>query len=163
MKSKKSISISIPESLWKTLRSMCIRIIRFSFWEMAFLCFLLRLFVAQPVGAVLALAVGSLWLCRNFEKVKKTARYALFTLTELDDEEEETGSAWFDEGGRDKIQSLIGRLSDEKVNTCNLVQVIEDFPPEDQWNAIQDGLLKMQVLSQTTEQAFYITWALPLY
>jgi len=160
--SKKSISISIPDCLYKAVRTICAKVVRFSFWETAFLCFLLRLFVAPPFGAVLALAVGCLWLYRNFETIKISARRALDTLIELDDQEKEACSVWFDEVGRDEIQSVIGRLSNERVNTCNLVQVLEDFPPEEQWEAIREELLKMQILSQTTDYAFYITWALPL-
>lgn len=50
----------------------------------------------------------------------------------------------------------IAELSNHAVNTCNLLAYIEDFPPKEQWNAIKKELLKLQVLSQTAEGAFYI-------
>ena len=45
---------------------------------------------------------------------------------------------------------------------ADLVQQIEDFPPEDQWDALKKEVRGLQVLPQTTEYAFYITWALPV-
>ena len=154
----------LPQKVWDGLRMVSIKVVRFSFWEMAFLALLLRLLVAPPFGAVLALAAGGLWLYRNFADVKKSVRDALESLTEISEEEEEKyeASLWFRETGRDEIQLVIAELSNHKINTCDLVQQIKDFPPEDQWDALKKEVRSLQVLPQTTEYAFYITWALPV-
>lgn len=164
--SKEKISAleRLPQKLWGGLRTVSAKVVRFSFWKMAFLAFLLRLLVAPPFGAVLALAAGGLWLYRNFAAVKKSAKDALESLTEISEEEEEEyeASLWFRETGRDEIQLVIAELSNHKINTCDLVQQIKDFPPEDQWDALKKEVRSLQVLPQTTEYAFYITWALPV-
>ena len=154
----------LPQKVWGGLRMVSVKVVRFSFWEMALLALLLRLLVAPPFGAVLALATGSLWLYRNFAAVKKSAKDALASLTEISDEEEGEyeASLWFWETGRDEIQLVIAELSNHKINTCDLVQQIKDFPPEDQWGALKKEVRSLQVLPQTTEYAFYITWALPV-
>ena len=149
---------------WEGLRRVSVKMVRFSFWEMALLALLLRLLVTPPFGAALALAAGSLWLYRNFAAVKGAAKNALAYLIELSEEEQEEYevSLWFRGSGRDEIQAVIGELSNHKINTCDLVQRIEDFPPEDQWDAFKKEVRGLQVLPQTTEYAFYITWALPV-
>ena len=161
---KDDIMEKIRKAVWERVRAVSVKVVRFSFWEMAFLALLLRLLVAPPFGAVLALAAGGLWLYRNFAAVKKSARDALESLTEISEEEEEEyeASLWFRETGRDEIQLVIAELSNHKINTCDLVQQIEDFPPEDQWDALKKEVRSLQVLPQTTEYAFYITWALPV-
>ena len=153
----------IRKKAWEGVKTVSIKVVRFSFWEMAFLAFLLRLLVAPPLGAALALAVSGLWLYRNFAAVKGAVTKALAALTELSEEEQEEyeASLWFRQVGRDEIQAVIGELSNHKINTCDLVQQIEDFPPEDQWDALKKEVRGLQVLPQTTEYAFYITWALP--
>ena len=152
------------KKVWEGVRAVSVKVVRFSFWEMAFLAFLLRLLVTPPFGAALALAAGSLWLYRNFAAVKGAAKNALAYLIELSEEEQEEyeASLWFLGSGRDEIQAVIGELSNHKINTCELVQRIEDFPPEDQWDALKKEVRGLQVLPQTTEYAFYITWALPV-
>lgn len=164
--SKEKISAleRLPQKLWGGLRTVSVKVVRFSFWEMAFLAFLLRLLVAPPFGAVLALAVGGLWLYKNFAAAKDAVIRALASLTEFSEEEEGEyeASLWFRETGRDEIQLVIAELSNHKINTCDLVQQIEDFPPEDQWDALKKEVRSLQVLPQTTEYAFYITWALPV-
>ena len=154
----------IGKKVWEGVRAISVKVVRFSFWEVALLALLLRLLVAPPFGAVLALATGSLWLYRNFAAVKKSAKDALASLTELSEEEqgEYEASLWFRETGRDEIQAVIGELSNHKINTCDLVQQIEDFPPEELWDALKKEVRSLQVLPQTTEYAFYITWALPV-
>ena len=154
----------IRKKAWEGVKAVSVKVVRFSFWEMAFLAFLLRLLVAPPLGAALALAVSGLWLYRNFAAVKESAKNALASLTELSDEEQEEyeASLWFRQVGRDEIQAVIGELTNHKINTCDLVQQIEDFPPEDQWDALKKEVRSLQVLPQTTEYAFYITWALPV-
>ena len=151
------------KKVWEGVRAVSVKVVRFSFWEMAFLAFLLRLLVTPPFGAALALAAGSLWLYRNFAAVKGAAKNALAYLIELSEEEQEEyeASLWFRGSGRDEIQAVIGELSNHKINTCDLVQQIEDFPLEDQWDALKKEVRSLQVLPQTTDTAFYITWALP--
>lgn len=153
----------IRKKAWEGVKTVSVKVVRFSFWEMAFLAFLLRLLVTPPFGAALALAAGSLWLYRNFAAVKGAAKNALAYLIELSEEEQEEyeASLWFRGSGRDEIQAVIGELSNHKINACDLVQQIEDFPPEDQWDALKKEVRSLQVLPQTTDTAFYITWALP--
>ena len=149
---------------WEGLRGVSVKMVRFSFWEMALLALLLRVLVAPPVGAVLALAAGSLWFYKNFGTVKREAKRTLTLLTELSEEEQEEyeASLWFQQVGQEEIQLVIAELSNHKINTCDLVQQIEDFPPEDQWDALKKEVRSLQVLPQTTDTAFYITWALPV-
>ena len=152
------------KKVWEGVRAVSVKVVRFSFWEIAFLTFLLRLLVTPPFGAALALAAGSLWFYRNFATIEKSAKNALAYLIELSEEEQEEyeASLWFRGSGRDEIQAVIGELSNHKINTCDLVQQIKDFPPEDQWDALKKEVRSLQVLPQTTEYAFYITWALPV-
>ena len=154
----------IRKKAWEGVKTVSVKVVRFSFWEIAFLTFLLRLLVTPPFGAALALAAGSLWFYRNFATIEKSAKNALAYLIELSEEEQEEyeASLWFRGSGRDEIQAVIGELSNHKINTCDLVQQIEDFPPEDQWDALKKEVRSLQVLPQTTEYAFYITWALPV-
>ena len=88
--SKEKISVleKLPQKLWGGLRTVSAKIVRFSFWEMAFLAFLLRLLVAPPFGAALALAVSGLWLYKNFAAAKDVVIKALASLTELSEEEQ---------------------------------------------------------------------------
>ena len=46
-------------------RQLIHRIGALSFWKMAFVCFLLRVFVWFPLGATLALIVGCIWVWWN--------------------------------------------------------------------------------------------------
>lgn len=149
---------------WEGLRGVSVKMVRFSFCEMALLALLLRVLVAPPVGAVLALAAGSLWFYKNFGTVIREAKRTLTLLTELSEEEQEEyeASLWFQQVGQEEIQLVIAELSNHKINNCDLVQQIEDFPPEDQWDALKKEVRSLQVLPQTTDTAFYITWALPV-
>ena len=119
------------KKVWEGVRAVSVKVVRFSFWEIAFLTFLLRLLVTPPFGAALALAAGSLWFYRNFATIEKSAKNALAYLIELSEEEQEEyeASLWFRGSGRDEIQAVIGELSNHKINACDLVQQIEDFPP----------------------------------
>jgi hypothetical protein len=54
-----------------TLRDLTISA---SFWKMAFVAFLLRLFVAQPFGALLALIMGTVWCIGNWGGIQNFAR-----------------------------------------------------------------------------------------
>ena len=63
------------KKVWEGVRAVSVKVVRFSFWEMAFLAFLLRLLVTPPFGAALALAAGSLWFYRNFATIEKSANF----------------------------------------------------------------------------------------
>lgn len=154
----------IGKKVWEGVRTVSGKVIRFSFWEIVFLTFLLRLLVTPPLGATLALAAGNLWLYRNFSAVKESVKNALASLTELSEEEqrEDEVSLWFRQTGREEIQLVIAELSNHRINSCDLVRQIEDFPPAELWDALKKEVRSLQVLPQTTEQAFYITWALPM-
>jgi hypothetical protein len=41
---------------------------------MAFVAFLLRVFVAQPIGALLALIIGTVWCLGNAERIQGIVR-----------------------------------------------------------------------------------------
>ena len=51
----------IKDTLFPTLRSIHHLITAMSFWGMAFVAFLMRLFVTPPLGALLALTIGTVW------------------------------------------------------------------------------------------------------
>jgi hypothetical protein len=47
------------------------------FWTMAFIAFLLRLFVVPPIGALLALIMGTVWCCGNAGRIRERVRNVL--------------------------------------------------------------------------------------
>ena len=57
-----------------TLRTVRNLIIFMPFWTMAFVTFLMRLFVAQPIGALLALTVGTVWCFGNAGRIREFAQ-----------------------------------------------------------------------------------------
>ena len=48
------------KKVWEGVRAVSVKVVRFSFWEMAFLAFLLRLLVTPPFGAALAFIAASI-------------------------------------------------------------------------------------------------------
>lgn len=149
--SKKSLEV---------IHSITVRIGKMSFWAMALMCCLLRLFVVHPLGGLLAIAGGCTWLYQNFNFFKLGLLKTLSALIRgLGGYEQK--SLWFENEGREKIRSLITRLSNENISYCNLVEQIPDFPSESHWYAISNGLKDMGILSQTARHAFYISWHLP--
>lgn len=107
------------KKVWEGVRAVSVKVVRFSFWEMAFLAFLLRLLVTPPFGAALALAAGSLWFYRNFATIEGSAKNALAYLIELSEEEQEEyeASLWFGGSGREEIQAVIGGVSLKSRNS----------------------------------------------
>ena len=166
-KNKKEDKIDYAHSLKETckkvlkaIRPVVVRVGKMSFWAMALMCCLLRLFVVYPLGSLLAIAGGCTWLYQNFNFFKlgllKTLSALVRTLGGY-----EQRSLWFEHEGREKIRDLITRLSNEHISYCNLVEQLPDFPSESHWYAISNGLKDMGILSQAAHHAFYISWHLP--
>ena len=149
----------ISQRLIETLKPVGNRIGKMSFWGMALLCFFLRLFVVHPLGAMLALISSSIWLYWNFHGVRLALLKVLSGLTSAMGGNEQR-SLWYDNEGREKIRDLIARLSKQGIHYCNLVVELPDFPSENHWYAISNGLKEMGVLSQASRHAFYIYWPL---
>lgn len=156
----KDFSRKVSKKSLEVLRPITVRIGKMSFWGMALLCCLLRLFVVVPLGALLAISSSCVWLYQNFNFFKlgllKTLSALVRTLGGY-----EQRSLWFEHEGREKIRDLITRLSNEHISYCNLVEQLPDFPSESHWYAISNGLKDMGILSQTAHHAFYISWHLP--
>lgn len=55
--------------LFTSLLYLCGKIIMMSFLRMAFIAFLLRLFVVFPIGPLLALAMGVVWFVANIGRI----------------------------------------------------------------------------------------------
>ena len=55
--------------LFTGLLCLCGKIIRMSFLRMAFIAFLLRLFVVFPIGPLLALVMGVVWFVANIGRI----------------------------------------------------------------------------------------------
>ena len=129
----------------------------FKFWMMAFVCFLLRLFVKQPFGALLALIIGTVWVVSNVKAIQaffsgfrdkvSTPRHGC-----------EKESLWYEYEGKEKIDALIFQLTTENVHYCNLTQKIPDMPPLSHWYAISLELQKKGVTTQISGDTFYISW-----
>ena len=166
-KNKKEDKIDYAHSLKETckkvlkaIRPVVVRVGKMSFWAMALMCCLLRLFVVYPLGSLLAIAGGCTWLYQNFNFFKLGLLKALSALMRVLGSYEQK-SIWFEREGRGKIRNLITRFSNENISYCNLVEQIPDFPSESHWYAISNGLKDMGILSQTAHHAFYISWHLP--
>lgn len=144
----------------KLLKPMVAAMEHMSFWGVAFLCLLLRIFMVRPVGAVCALVVGGLWAYRNISPLKCFFAKLFDQLARLVGGYDKT-SLWFEHGGRDTIETLVALLSVQGVNYSNLVEQIEDFPEQSHWYAISNALREMGILTQLSHNAFYITWHLP--
>lgn len=133
---------------------------KMSFGGMALLCLVLRLFVVYPLGPGAAILSGCIWAYWNLNFVKTTVLKGLWGIMgALGGHEQQ--SIWFEHEGRNKIIEVIDRLSAQGINYCNLVEQIEDLPPETQWYAICSGLKAMGIVAQSTRHALYITWRLP--
>lgn len=144
----------------KTLKPATEKIAHLSFWGVASLCLLLRIFVVHPMGAVCALAVGCVWAYQNISPLKCFFSELFDKLARLVGGYDKT-SLWFEHGGRDTIEALVALLSVQGVNYSNLVEQIEDFPEQSHWYAISNALREMGILTQLSHNAFYITWHLP--
>lgn len=128
------------------------------FWHVAGLCFLFRVFVTYPVGALLALITGTIWGVSNLGMLKQKASALQCNMAAWTNEG--TESLWFKHEGRQQILALIDQLSAQRTFHCNLTQHIS-MPPKAQWNAIRNGLYNMGIVSQIAGDSFYITWHVP--
>lgn len=149
----------ISQRVAAMLKSVAVKIGKMSFWWMALLCFFLRLFVVSPLGALLALISSCIWIYWNFHGVCLALLKVLSGLVSAMGGNEQR-SLWYDNEGREKIRDLIARLSKQGIHYCNLVEELPDFPSENHWYAISNGLKEMGVLSQASRHAFYIYWPL---
>lgn len=148
----------VAQNLLKASKPIAAKIGKMSFWWMALLCFFLRLFVVYPLGALLALISSCIWLYWNFHGVRLALLKLLSSLNSALGGNEQR-SLWYDNEGREKICELIGRLSKQGIHYCNLVEELPDFPSENHWYAISNGLREMGIQSQASRLAFYIYWA----
>jgi hypothetical protein len=129
------------------------------FWLIALLDLCLRLFVVRPLGALLALAVGIVWISHNWNGI-------LLLLMKLRSRLTTWASSykgkcpWFDSTGRAEIIELVDWLSAQGVSYCNLADEMQ-LPEQSQWYAISRGLNEAGIFTQISGDAFYLTWRLP--
>ena len=89
--------------VWDVMRKMAAQIGRMSFWGMAFLCFVFRLFMVYPLGACAAIATSCIWLYWNLSAFKTGVLKGLWiVLGALGGQEQQ--SIWFEHEGREKIK-----------------------------------------------------------
>ncbi len=62
--------------LLSVLLHVCKTIVILSFWRMAFIAFLLRIFVVYPIGPLLALLMGVVWCIGNVDRIVNFTRTA---------------------------------------------------------------------------------------
>ena len=62
--------------LLSVLLHACKTIVMLSFWRMAFIAFLLRIFVVYPIGPLLALLMGVVWCIGNVDRIVSFTRTA---------------------------------------------------------------------------------------
>lgn len=129
------------------------------FWAMALFCLFLRLFVKRPLGALLALIIGCVWVYSNMSFVKIfCSSFRSRMSVSLHGYEKQ--SLWYEHEGRGKIDALIARLSADGVCYCNLAERMGDLPPASHWYAISIALKAKGVTTQISGKAFYISWRL---
>ncbi len=68
-KKEMAIMQRIITSLISALLHTCKIIVMLSFWRMAFIAFLLRLFIVYPIGPLLALLTGIVWCVGNVDRI----------------------------------------------------------------------------------------------
>ena len=151
---------NILTQLWKGMKKTTAQIGRLPFWRLALICFAFRLLVICPLGAVTAVITSCIWLYWNLSFFKALILKGLWVLLSAFGGIEQH-SLWFEHEGREEIRAVIGRLSEQGINQCNLVEQIDDLPPETQWFAICNDLNAMGITTQTARHALYITWHLP--
>ena len=78
--------------LWKQTCKLADRIDRMTFWGMALLCLLLRLFGIYPVGAGAAVLVSSVWIIRNLPRVRSVLLKVLNALVRVLEAQEQKQS-----------------------------------------------------------------------
>jgi hypothetical protein len=60
---------AIIEALFSGILHACKMTVTISFWRMAFIAFLLRVFVVRPFGPLLALTMGVVWCVGNVDRI----------------------------------------------------------------------------------------------
>lgn len=150
---------SITSTLLSMLRKARNIIAAAPFWLMAFVAFLLRLFVVRPLGALLALSMGVVWCWGNMPRVRKFTRNISGRFAAWSGGYEQK-SLWYDNVGRNQIAALIERLSAQGIGYCDLAGTIS-LPPVSHWHAISRELNRLDIRTQISGGAFYIAWKLP--
>lgn len=150
-------TISYVEKTKNAVRPMVRKIGKMPFWLMALLCFGMRIFVKQPLGALLVIVVGSIWAFKNISVIRVfLVSFRNRMIVNLRGYEKE--SLWFENGGRERIKALIVQLSAKGICFCNLSEAIGDLPPVSHWYAISSGLEVIGVTAQISGDTFYISW-----
>jgi len=149
----------VKTTLLSVLRDAVHLIGKSPFWLVALLDLGLRLFVVKPLGALLAIAVGCVWISRNIEVIRLTLMKLRHRYTTWANAYEKK-CPWFERQGRAEIVELIDWLSAQGVSYCNLADEME-LPDKSQWYAISKGINELGILTQVTNDAFYVTWHLP--
>jgi len=72
---------NVKNSLLSIFRHIRDLTITATFWQMAFAAFLLRLFVARPLSALLALTIGVIWCLGNMPRIREFARAVTIRFT----------------------------------------------------------------------------------
>lgn len=129
------------------------------FWAMALFCFFLRLFVKQPLGPLLALITGCVWVWANMNFVKVFfLKIRIKLIAALCGYERQ--SLWYEHEGCGKIDALITQLTADGVCYCNLAERMSDLPPASHWYAISIALNEKDIMTQISGKEFYISWRL---
>lgn len=69
-KTKNALLLALLSTLLSALRKARDMTVAAPFWLMAFVAFLLRLFMVRPFGALMALSMGVVWCCGNMPRVR---------------------------------------------------------------------------------------------
>lgn len=146
-------------ALWAVRGKKLVRVIgSMRFWHVAGLCFLFRVLVTNPIGALLALITGTIWGVSNLGMLKQKATALQCNMAAWTSEG--TVSLWYNNEGRQQILELIEKLSTSGSFQCNLSQQVT-MPPKAQWSTIRNELLKEGIVSQVAGDSFYIQWYNP--
>ena len=121
LSSIKTTALGLFSKLRKFLQGM-------GFWKMALLCFLFRCFMLRPLGAVLALVVGTLWCIENMDTVRRFFRVAREKV-QSGTKSSITSSLWYENGGREKIEHEILQMTSKGEHFCNLAGCVQ-LPPQ---------------------------------
>jgi len=150
---------NVFSALLSIIRQNVFLIGKSSFWLIALVDLLLRIFVVQPFGALLAIIVSTIWIIKNIGKIqtffsKLGRRFATST------NGDEKKSSWLESTGQKEIMELIDWLSSQGITYCNLADEME-LPGKSQWLGISQFLNRNGILTQIAGDEFNITWHLP--
>jgi hypothetical protein len=143
----KTATLGLFSKLRRALQGM-------GFWKMALLCFVFRYFVLRPLGAVLALLTGTLWCIENTDTVRRFF-HMIHSKVQGGTNTDVTSSLWYENGGREKIEQEIQRVTSQEERFCNLAECIH-LPPASHWPAIARSLSSQGIQTQVSGDAFYI-------